>query len=221
MKSGMFLCIFILFFSVTMRAQEDTTALQRGTIYPGYIITQDNDTVEGWLLNINCWLNQHQTFFYNDPDNHKGRIKYTANELKEYKVGNRIYESIRFEGQYSSHKDNFFMRIITGPISYYLWYYDPDRSKLSPVSMTLNDISDALLFEENELSTQDLIRKLDGEMTNLGQLKYLVNFDKSMSKLVSDYPELAEKIKNKEDGYQWIDKEKIIREFNQWYLDNH
>lgn len=221
MKSGLFLIGLVMFLSLSLKAQEDTTALQRGTIYPGYIITLDNDTIEGWLLNINLWLNQHQTFFYDDPDNHKGRIKYTAKELKGYKVGNRIYESIRFEGQYSSHKDNFFMRIITGPISYYLWYYDPDRSKLSPVSMTLDDLSDAILFEENELSTQDLIRKLDGEMISLGQLKYLVNFDKNMSKLVSDYPELAEKIKNKEDGYKWIDAKSIINEYNLWYLQTH
>ncbi len=217
MKLSVFFYLFILLLPFTLKAQEDTIALQRGTIYPGYIITLENDTIEGWLLNINLWLNQQETFFYDDPDNHKGRAKYKAKELKGYKVGNRVYESLRFEGKYSSHKNNFFMRIITGPITYYLWYYDPDRSKLSPVNMTLDDLSDAILFEENELSTQDLIRKLDGDMINLGQLKYLVNFDKNMSKLVSDYPELAEKIINKEDGYKWINAKEIIKEYNAWY----
>jgi len=199
-------------------AQEDTLALERGTIYPGYIITSDNDTIEGWVLNINLWLNQQMTFYYDDPDNHDGRIKYKAKELKGYRVGNRIYDHMKYEGKYSSHKHNFFLREIDGPMSCYVWYYDPDRSKLSPVDMSLDDLSDALLFDEDELSTQLLIRNTDGEIVNLDQLKYLVNFDKNMSKLVSDYPELSEKVRNKEEGYKWINAKEIIAEYNSWYL---
>jgi len=199
-------------------AQEDTLALERGTIYPGYIITSDNDTIEGWVLNINLWLNQQMTFYYDDPDNHDGRIKYKAKELKGYRVGNRIYDHMKYEGKYSSHKHNFFLREIDGPMSCYVWYYDPDRSKLSPVDMSLDDLSDALLFDEDELSTQLLIRNTDGEIVNLDQLKYLVNFDKNMSKLLSDYPELSEKVRNKEEGYKWINAKEIIAEYNSWYL---
>ena len=201
-------------------AQEDTLALERGTIYPGYIITSDNDTIEGWVLNINLWLNQQMTFYYDDPDNHDGRIKYKAKELKGYRVGNRIYDHMKYEGKYSSHKHNFFLREIDGPMSCYVWYYDPDRSKLSPVDMSLDDLSDALLFDEDELSTQLLIRNTDGEIVNLDQLKYLVNFDKNMSKLLSDYPELSEKVRNKEEGYKWINAKEIIAEYNSWYLKN-
>lgn len=214
-----FLIISLL--PIDLKSQEDTLALERGTIYPGYIITLKGDTLEGWLLNINLWLNQHMTFFYDDPDNHDGRVKYKAREIKGYKVGNRVYESIRFLGEYSLHKDNFFMRKITGPISYYEWYYDSDRSNLSPVDVSLKELSDAFVFEEDELSTQDLCRKSEGEMINLGNLKYLLNFDKNMSKLVSDYPELSQKIQNKEEGFKWIDRLHIIRNYNEWYLQNH
>jgi hypothetical protein len=204
-----------------VNAQNDTLSLQRGTAYPGYIITPEDDTIQGWLLNINLWLNQHMTFFYDDPAKREDRIKYKAKELKGYMVGNRVYESIPFPGSYSLHKYNFFIREITGAISYYVWYYDPDRSKISGTDISLSDISDAMLFEESELSTQQLCRKLDEDMVDLGALKYLLNFDKNMSKLVSDYPELAEKIRNKEEGYKWIDLENIIKEYNSWYLENH
>ncbi|MBN2864243.1 MAG: hypothetical protein JXN62_13830 [Bacteroidales bacterium] len=213
--------LFILLLTTALKSQDDTVALERGTVYPGYIITLKGDTVEGWLLNINLWLNQHITFFYDDPDNHEGRVKYKAKELKGYKVGNRVYESIRFPGEYSINRDNFFMRQITGPISYYQWYYDSDRGKLLPGDISVQDLSDAFIFEENELSTQDLCRISEGEMINLGNMKYLLNFDKNMSKLVSDYPELSQKIINKEEGYKWVDRMDIIRKYNEWYLKNH
>ncbi|MBN1157792.1 MAG: hypothetical protein JXA61_00295 [Bacteroidales bacterium] len=221
MKTLVILCLLILLSSFRSIAQNDTLILERGTVYPGYIITLEGDTLEGWLLNINLWLNQQMTFFYDDPDNHDGRVKYMAEDLKGYKVGNREYESIKFMGLYSPRKNNFFMRTITGPISYYVWYYDPERSKLSSTDISLDDISDAILFEESELSNQnqDLFHKFDDEMVSLGQLKYLTNFDKNMSKIVSDYPGLAERIRNKEEGYKWINARDIIREYNTWYLE--
>jgi hypothetical protein len=161
------------------------------------------------------------TFYYDAPDNREERIKYKAKELRGYKVGNREYESVKCPGMYSTHPYNFFMRKITGPINYYEWFYDPDQSKLSATDISLRDIADAMLFEESELSTQQLCRKLDEDMVDLGQLKYLLNFDKNMSKLVIDYPELAEKIRNKVEGYKWINVKEIIREYNSWYLENH
>lgn len=220
MKTSLYILVFMALLPFSIKAQSDTLIVERGTTYPGYIITQEDDTIHGWLLNINLWLNQHMTFFYDDPDKREDRIKYKSKEIKGYKVGNRIYESIKFAGLYSTHAYNFFMREITGPIDYYVWYYDPDRSKLSATDISLNDISNAIIFEENELSTQELCRKFDEDMINLGQLKYLVNFDKNMSKLVSDYPELAEKIRNKEEGYKWINAKEIILEYNAWYVAN-
>jgi hypothetical protein len=221
MKAYNFFYLLIILLPVSGIAQNDTLSLQRGTTYPGYIITLEDDTVHGWLLNINLWLNQHMTFFYDDPDKKEDRIKYKAKELKGYMVGNRIYESIKFPGSYSMHAYNFFMREMTGAIDYYVWYYDPERSKISDTDISLDDISDAMLFEESELSTQQLCRKLNEDMIDLGALKYLVNFDKNMSKLVSDYPELAEKIRNKEEGYKWTDLKKVISEYNKWYQKNH
>jgi len=220
MKTLRLLCLFAFIFPPAGMAQEDTLALERGTIYAGYIITTDHDTIEGWLLNINLWLNQQMTFYYDDPDNHDERIKYKAKELKGYRVGNRIYEQMKYEGKYSSHKHNFFLREIDGPMSCYIWYYDPDRSKLSPVDMSLDDLSDAILFEEDELNKQLLILNPAGDIINLDQLKYLVNFDKNMSKLISDYPELADKVRNKKEGYKWINAKEIISEYNAWYLQN-
>ena len=37
-----------------------------------------------------------------------------------------------------------------------------------------------------------------------------------MAHLVKDYPDLARKIRNEEEGYRYKDLEKIIREYNGW-----
>ncbi len=42
-----------------------------------------------------------------------------------------------------------------------------------------------------------------------------------MSKLVSDYPELAKKIASKQEDYRWNNVETIVKEYNEWYLQNH
>ncbi|MDR1680088.1 MAG: hypothetical protein LBR81_10000 [Prevotellaceae bacterium] len=39
-----------------------------------------------------------------------------------------------------------------------------------------------------------------------------------MSALVSDYPELAEKVIPKAKGYRMLDILSIINEYNEWYL---
>lgn len=52
-------------------------------------------------------------------------------------------------------------------------------------------------------------------------MSYLLKFKKTMSEYLSDCPEIAEKIANKEEGYQWANLEDIIREYNDWYLKNH
>jgi hypothetical protein len=42
-----------------------------------------------------------------------------------------------------------------------------------------------------------------------------------MSEYVKDYVELTQKIANKTNGYKNINIEAIIREYNDWYLNNH
>lgn len=45
-----------------------------------------------------------------------------------------------------------------------------------------------------------------------------LGFSKFASNYFSDYPELAEKIRNKEDGYRASDLHMIVREYNQWKM---
>ena len=62
------MCFFLAGFSLPAGAQDKLTqdSLRRGSIHPGFIITIQGDTLKGFLLNINLWLNQKMTFYYTD-----------------------------------------------------------------------------------------------------------------------------------------------------------
>jgi hypothetical protein len=203
-------------------AQGSQSELKRGSVMPGYIITLQGDTVKGYLLNINLWLNQKMTFFYKEPDDREGRIKYKPKEIRAYQVGPRYYESIDHSFTNSIRSDNFILRKVDGPIKYYIWYYDEDKMKLAGWDkITLVDLEKALLFDESELWKDEFAKKGNEQTLTPFDLKFLIKFAKNMSEYVKDDVLLAQKIANKTEGYKNINIESIISEYNEWYLKNH
>lgn len=197
-------------------------SLRRGTLYPGFIITLRGDTIRGTILNINLWLNQRMTFLYSDPEKRESRVKYTPKEIRAYQVGTRYYECFHRMFTNSTHADNFLLRKVDGPVKYYVWYFDEDKTKVmfwDKISLT--DLAKAFLMEEDELWKNEFAMKEGDPQLTEFNLKFLMKFAKNMSEYVSDYPELARKIAEKKEGYKNIDIEKIIREYNEWFLQNH
>jgi hypothetical protein len=221
----LFTNLFLLFLSllpVQAYAQGNKPEPERGSVLVGYIITLQGDTVKGYLLNINLWLNQKMTFLYKDPNDREGRVKYKPKEIRAYQVGPRYYESIDHPFTNSIRSDNFILRKVDGPIKYYVWYYDEDKTKLAGWDkITLVDLEKALLFDESELWKDEFAKKGNEETLTPFDLKFLMKFAKNMSEYVKDDVELAQKIANKTAGYKNINIEAIIREYNDWYLNNH
>lgn len=48
-----------------------------------------------------------------------------------------------------------------------------------------------------------------------------VNFNKLMASMTSDYPEVSEKILSRQQGYRFIDYQKIIAEYNLWFQNKY
>lgn len=217
MKKSIFILLIVFLTTSHALIQAQESEMKRGTIYPGYIVKLNGDTVHGYLLNINLWLNQHQTYFYTDTLDKKKREKYTAKELLCYQVGSRHYVSMLHPFSYSIHKNNFILRKVHGAIDLFVWYYDEDRAKLMSPEITLVDLSKVLLFNEQDLWSNVFGMKVDGKLTELTGLKFLLKFAKNMSVYVADEPELATKIAAKTPGYLGIDRdiERIIIEYNQ------
>jgi len=217
--------LFVVFLSllpVLCSAQESPPAPNRGSVLPGFIITLQGDTVRGYLLNINLWLNQKMTFLYKDPDDREGRVRYTPKEIRAYQVGPRYYESITHSFTNSIRSENFILRKVDGPIKYYVWYFDEDKTKLMAWDkISIADLGKAFLFDESELWKDEFGKKENEETLTPFAFKFLLKFAKNMSEYVKDYVELAQKIANKTEGYKNINIEAIIREYNDWYLSNH
>lgn len=216
------LLLLALLISAGLMAQEDQEEVKLWTIYPGYVITHSDDTIHGYIKLNNLANNQQKAFFYSNPDDEDYTVKYKPKDIKAYKVGPRYYESFKFWPETEDRGMHFFLKVIDGPISFYKWYYEPVEQSKNRIQIDDDGISKIdLSFSEANLSTELIGIKLGGEPEQLDKLKYITNFKKNMSKYLEDYPELATKIANKEEGYSSENIEEIIIEYNDWYLKNH
>lgn len=222
MKKEVFAILATLFhlWPAIILAQFETDSLSLWTKYPGFVVTQEGDTLKGHVLLSNLVANQQKVFFYNGNEQDETEEKYKPKELKAYKAGPRHYESFKYEPVNEARRYHFFLKVIDGPISLYRWYYEPgsrtdERVQLNEEALLNSNID--LSFSENDLVGQDIAIKQDGKPEDLSTLKYLTNFKKNMARFVEDYPALAEKIRKKEEGYTYGFQEDIIREYNEWY----
>ena len=101
MKRGL---TFWLFFSIALMvsainsySQIYTTKIKLESIYPGYVITIENDTINGFIKLTDKTKNQIKVLFYNSPDDPEPAMKFKPKELKAYQVGPRYYESFKFQ----------------------------------------------------------------------------------------------------------------------------
>jgi hypothetical protein len=209
-------CLISGYYFTPLRAQDTLPRLERGSVHPGFIITNDGDTIKGYILNINLLLNQNMTFYYSDPEDRAGRVKYKPKEIKAYQVGPSYYESMKYSFPYKARKESFVLRKFNGPVELYVWYYNPDKANLMDPDITLDDLEKSLVYEEEDLSASYYAVKDGGEFTELTSFKFLLKFARNMSEYVGDDPELAKKISDKTEGYLGIprDIERIILEYN-------
>ncbi len=224
MKALFFLTAILTAVSLQAQQASDTTNIRLWTIYPGYVITHEGDTIQGFIKLNNLIDNQRKALFYNDPEDKKYTEKYKPKDIKAYKTGPRLYESFKFRPTNEDRGYHFFLKILDGPVSLYRWYYEPQSRSEERLKIDENNIANSkidLSFSEADLNSELIAIKNEGEPVKLDQLKYLTNFKKNMSKFLADDRELAQKIARKEKGYRYENLIEIIKEYNEWYLKNH
>lgn len=223
MKRGL---IFWLFFSIALLvsaknaySQTDTTNIKLETIYPGYVITIENDTINGFIKLTDKTKNQTKVLFYNSPDDPEPVMKFKPKELIAYRVGPRYYESFKFQPEEEANAHYFFLREVNGAIKVFKWYRPPDnQSRLRFQVKKDKSTKFGFVSGEEDLVSQSIAIKLGGSPVNLASRKFQTNFRKHMGALVEEDPDLVEKISNKEFGYTFDYMENIINEFNYFYL---
>jgi hypothetical protein len=169
---------------------------QIGKIYPGFYVTNSNDTVQGYFLHGNQPGNQKKCYFYTNEMDKKATSEFKPEDIKSYKVADKLYRSINFSGGLMAKPLRFNLVTKDGGISEYVFYSEDGAAAPEPV------------FHK----AHDLANNKPLQMSYFG-----LGFAKKLSEYVSDYPALAAKVSGKEKGYGMLNLLVIIDEYNVWY----
>lgn len=189
---------------------------QVGKMYPGYVIQSNGDTIHGFLkAGERCAINgigssnQNQAVFYTSETDKKPTAKYKPKEIKGYKIADKVYESIDYSGGLFK-KPNFNIVCEDGAIRMYEWYSTVENfSSYRKQSNETWQEYDARRYETNIIIAKDPDASIEYSLLGL-------SFSKKLQPMVEDYPELAQKVKNKEKGYTFLTMFAVIREYNEW-----
>jgi hypothetical protein len=184
-----------------------------GNVYPGYIVTKTGDTTQCYIKMTNKYSNQTRCLVYANQTDSKEQKSYKPSELRSYKVGDRLYEAIPY-GDLMPKTLNFALVEKDGHLRQFVWYSttgDDTKDSWAGMGKSISMSSS----DENNLKGEMVFHKPEEKV--LSSTKMVMSFSKNMSEYVADYPELANKIKNKEKGYDMLHVLDIVDEYNKWY----
>ncbi len=217
--------LLIAFLSVSYLCQAydwDPSVYRVGKRYAGYVITNEGDTINGYIKARQRTAytavgksNQNYCEFYQNEKDKKPVGKYKPENIKGYKIADKVYHSIPYSGGLSAKKLNFNLLIQEGGIATYHWF----RGQEGAATMIKNDAESWEEYDARRFTTSIILRK--GDERPRENTYYLMGFAKRVSELVSDYEELSESVKNKEKGYRMLRFDAIIEEYNIWYAQNN
>ena len=185
---------------------------QFGKVYPGYIIKLTGDTVQGFVEHQDRTGNQKKCLFYTDPNNKKSKVVYKVDDIKGYKVGDKVYRAINYSGGLFGKPLAFNLLTKDGHIAQYMWY-----SEVMEITMRGGNET---VYEYDKRKNTEMQVYQKGTDQPFDHQKFGLKWGKVMAELVSDDKELAQKITNKEEGYGMFKHYEIIDEYNAWYEKN-
>lgn len=170
---------------------------QTGKIYPGYYVTLSNDTIQGYFQHGTQTSNQKKCLFYTNEMDRKPASEFKPDEIKSYKVADKLYRSINYSGGLMAKPLRFNLVTKDGAITQYIFYAEDGSGSSEGI---LHKPHDAANSKPVPLSS------------------FALGFAKKMGEYVSDCPELAAKVTGKEKGYGVLALLAIVDEYNECYL---
>lgn len=192
------LCTLVLLTMKAAQAQPDWSGkvYMVGNIYPGFYVTNSNDTVYGYFEHGTQVSGQKKCKYYVNEMDRKPTKEFGPEDIKGYKVGDKLYRSINFSGGLNNKALRFNLVSKDGAITEFTFYSEDGNATAEPVYHKPHD-------PENNKPVQ---------------ISYFgLGFAKKVSAYVADYPELAAKVSNKEKGYGMLNLLAIFDEYNAWY----
>jgi hypothetical protein len=214
MKSILALLFFLPLFAMAQN-EWDPTLYNVGKKYSGSITKSNGDVVKGYIEALPRAVpnelgqsNQTHCKFYANEGDKKPVDTYSPKELKGYTIGDKVYVVIPYSGGLVS-APRFCYQTQAGKISVFNFYMCKEGFNMMPSQGAGESMADydARRFDVNQVYFREGVKPMDMAALTLG-------FAKKMSELVADCPELAEKVKNKEEGYRLLSINKIIDTYN-------
>ncbi len=185
-----------------------------GQKFPGFIISNNGDTVKGSVLAHypGGLISSHQLsciFFKNGTDT--SRVKYRPDDIRAYQIADKFYVSMNYSGGLTTKIKNFVLSAKMGGISEHIFYTAESGFVMG------QQASESRTQYYNRIYTNKMVYSNSGASSyDIDQI-YLA-FRKRVAELVYNYPELAKKIELKEKGYGMLNFQKIVDEYNAWFL---
>ncbi|RAJ13518.1 hypothetical protein [Olleya aquimaris] len=207
------LLVLALIISSTTFAQDfDDNWEELSEKLPGYVITNKGEKIEGYLKRFLKIKSQRKVKFFKTLDDKP--VVYDAKDLKAYQIADDYYESHPYEGL-SGKTKVFLLRVLEGKIDLFEYYIRVEDDQGKEITIKDDGTKEIILdFDGTKIQTETLAVKDGDDYLKFASPKLLFSFKNVMSKYVSDYPELAKKIKNKEKGYKVLGILNIINEYN-------
>ncbi|MCX6317100.1 MAG: hypothetical protein NTW29_07405 [Bacteroidetes bacterium] len=198
-RISLLVCLFAM--GLQSSAQDWTGQVyQVGKIYPGYYVKNSNDTVYGYFQHGTQAGNQKKCFFYTNEMDRKPSAEFKPEDIKSYKVADKLYRSINYSGGLMAKPLRFNLVTKDGAITEYVFYSEDGNATPEPVYHKPHD-------PENSKPIS---------ITYFG-----LAFAKKLGGYLADYPELSAKVTGKEKGYGMLNLQAIIAEYNDWYAAKH
>lgn len=195
----------------TVAAQDWSTDVYKyGEDYPGYVITQEGEKIEGFIRYRNRYVMQNDVIFFKTKGDKKSKVKYKTSDLKEYMVADKLYHCINYSGGLLSKPIRANLVVNEGCIMEYVWYDRADNH--------------ATMQRGAQESEEDFFRRMyppktvyykEGDEQPVTTDYFGLKFAKKMSEYVSKNEELSKKVLNKEKGYKMLNLLDIIAEYNE------
>lgn len=199
--------VFFIITTTCLCAQDWSPTVYRvGEKYQGYIVKNDGTKTEGYLeaqergsVEGMGYSNQNRVIFYSSPNDKKSKETYKPEDLKEYKIADKLYKTMNYSGGLMAKPLRFVLTKIEGQIGLYVWY---DHNGYGSGHIPI--YTEKLVIQKGDEKPM--------EFSN-----FALSFAKKMSEMTSDYAELSKKVLDKESGYGMASYENVINEYNTWY----
>ena len=209
----------LLTVSISANGQDWFSKHNQNEATAGYIITINGDTIQGSVIYDYPVVMQKRITFAKKGDT-EPKI-YQPKDIRGYGCGGRFWESVNvtFQTYNGPVKFNRFGILYAGntPLQLLRIFPEKDKMKKKMSSTRAEVIYNKIPVSQPESSFKNLyLKKLEDPAEDLNSPAYKKDFIGSIAKKVSDDADLMKKINGKE--YRYKDLEKIVSEYNAWFL---